>query len=238
MNTFSHLTLFFCLLGFTAVLSAQQSAGITETTTEYDVQRLASLTLSLDAPVEAVYDPWQDFWEDRYDIDIDRTDKDGNSIAYLADDVRLPDITSGNFALYSNVDGTDKVSTVSISIGLTDSEVVTSNKYPEAFRAATEKLREFRTYFYSRYFDERIAEVRDRLEDARDEREDASSDAEKARKKIQKYEDKIRDLREKIDETRADVRDELEAAETNEQRVLDLEAELRVLQASRGNYLR
>ena len=233
------LTKFFCLsitlLVATSIFA--QSARVTETTTEYDKKRLASQTITLDAPVDAVYDIWQDYWEDRYDIDIDRTDKDGSSIAYLAEDVTLSDISSKPFDLYSSVDGTDKVTTVSVSVGYDEDQVATRSNDPTAFRAAADKLVEFRTFFYTRYFDERIATVRESLDDAKEDREDASGDAEKARKQIAKYEKKIDDLRRRIEKTREDVGDELEAAENSEARVRELEEELRRLQSSSSNYV-
>ncbi|WP_157975884.1 hypothetical protein [Lewinella sp. IMCC34191] len=229
-------TLLFTLAAAAPML-AQQQANITETTTEYDKQRLSSMTISIDAPVDAVYDPWEEFWEERYDIDIDRSDKDGSSIAYLAEEILMTGVSTQPVYFYSNVDGTDERSTVSISVALDQSKVITRQNDAAAFKSAGDKLREFETYFYTRYFDEQLAEVRDELEDARDDREDASSDANKARKKIRKYEEKIKDLREKIEETREEVGEELEDAEENEQRVLDLEAELERIQRSRRNYL-
>ena len=230
-----YFTLFFLLFLSAGVVG--QSNQVTETTTEYDKKRLTSQTITLDAPVDAVYDIWQDFWEDRYDVDIDRSDKDGSNIAYLAKGVSLADISSQSFNLYSSVDGTDKVSTVSISVGYDGDRVSTRDNDPAGYRAAADKLTEFRTFFYTRYFDERISEVRESLDDAKDEREDATGDAEKARKQIAKYEKKIEDLRRRIEKTREDVGDELKAAETSEDRVRELEEELRRLQSSRANYV-
>ena len=236
MSTTSLSISLLLVLFFTADIVAQ-SDRVTETTTEYDKKRLASQTISLDAPVDAVYDIWQDFWEDRYDIDIDRSDKDGSNIAYLAEEVSLSDISSKSFNLYSSVDGTDKISTVSISVEYGEDQVATRTNDATAFRGAADKLLEFRTFFYTRYFDERIETVRESLEDAKEEREDASGDAEKARKQIAKYEKKIEDLRKRIEKTREDVGDELEAAESSEARVRELEEELRRLQSSRTNYV-
>lgn len=237
MTTHYLSAVLFLLLFTVHPVFAQQQATITEGTTEYDQRRLSSMTIALDAPVDAVYDRWEEFWEDRYDIDIDRTDKDGSSIAYLAEEIQLPGVSTAPVALYSNVDGTDQRSTVSISVATGDDMVITRSNDASAFEGASTKLREFQTYFYTRYFDERITDLRDDLEDARDDREDASSDATKAREKIRKYEEKIADLREKIEETREEVGEELEAAEENERRVLDLEAELQRLEQSRRKYL-
>ena len=136
--------LLFCLplslLSF--VVTGQRTAQLSDTQTEYDKKSLPSLTLSLDAPVDAVYDPLQEFWEDRYDIDIDREDKDGNNISYLAEQVRLPSVGPKNVDLYVNADGTDKVSTVSLSIAFDGSTVVTKRDQPQAYQAARDLLEE------------------------------------------------------------------------------------------------
>lgn len=218
-------------------LIGQRSAMITDTNTEYDKRQLPSLTLSLDAAVESVYEPWQDFWEDRYDIDIDRTDKDRNAIAYLAEQVNLAGISPKNLDLYSSVDGTDRVSTVSMSLAFTETEVVTSRSPAATYMAAKAILEEFRTYFYTSYFDTRISEMRDELGDIRDDGQGASKDAKKARSKIEKYQDKIEKYERKIEDTREEVGDELQTAEQKATRITELEAELRKLEASRRNYL-
>ena len=218
-------------------LTAQTMATVNESNVEYDKRTLPSLTITIEAPVEAVYDPWQDFWEDRYDIDIDRSDKDGKSIAYLAEQVNLSTVSPKALDLYSNVDGTDRVSTVSMALAFAERDLVTSVSQPEAFRAASALLQEFRTYFYTTYFDERIATVREDLSDLRDDSQDASKDAEKARRKIEKYQDKIKKLERRIEDTREEVGEELETAEEKATRVNELEAQLRNLESNRRKYL-
>ena len=224
------------LLLLTGYLTAQTSA-IRNSTTEYDRKTMPSMTLTLDAPVDEVYDRWDDFWDDRYEVDIDRTDKDGNSIAYLAEQVSLANVGDKRIDLYSNVDGGEQTATVSMTLAYADDDIVTSTNHPAAFRAATSYLDEFRNYFYQRYFDEALAEIREELEDVRDDTEDASEDAQKARQKIAKYEKKIEKLREKIEDTREEVGEELETEEEKARRVRELEARLQQLQRERNNYL-
>ena len=230
-----YFSAFFLLLGVS--LLAQRTATITDGSTEYDKKTLPSMILDLDAPVEAVYEPWQDFWEERYSIKIDREDKDRKSIAYLAPQVNLPAVGDKNFDLYTNVYGDDQSSKVAVSMAYTDSDVIDRSKYPAGYAAGKAVLEEFRTYFYTKYFDTRLKETQEALEDVRDDRQSASKDAEKARSKIDKYEKKIEKLRRKIDDTREDVGDELQTSEEKAIRVRELEEQLQKLQQSRRNYL-
>ncbi|MBB4078196.1 hypothetical protein GGR28_000797 [Lewinella aquimaris] len=229
------LSLLLCCFGFQ--LMAQQAVSISDGTVEYDKRQLPSLRLPLQAPVDAVYDPWQDFWEDRYDVDIDRSDKDGDDISYLAEQVSLPKLSSKNFDFYSNVSGGETNATVSIALAFSDTDIVGRDNHADTYAAARAVLEEFSTYFYTRYFDERIDATREALEDVRDDSASASKDAEKAREKIEKYEDKIEKLRRKIEDLRDDVGDELETADEKAKRVRDLEAELEQLQRSRKNFV-
>ncbi len=218
-------------------LAAQRTADIQDGNTEYDKKTLPSLILTLEAPVDAVYEPWQEFWEERYAIDIDREDKDGNSIAYLAPQVNLPGVSEKNLDLYTNVYGDERGSQVAVSMAFSETDVVDRNKYPTGYAASRAVLEEFRTYFYTAYFDKRVEEVTDALEDVRDDSQDASKDAEKARSQIEKYENKIEKLRRKIEDTREEVGDELQTAEEKATRVRELEDELRTLQVSRRKYV-
>ena len=224
------------LLVSTCVL-AQQNSTVRATNTEYDQKTLPSMTVSIDAPVDEVYERWQDFWEDRYEIDIDRTDKDGNSIAYLAEQVRIPGMGDKGMDFYSNVDGGDQNATVSISFAYSDQDVVTSQNHPQDYQIAEGALQQFVTEFYRTYFDEQLEEVQDELTDIQDDAQDASKDAQRAREKIEKYEEKIEKLRRKIEETREEVGDELRTEEEKARRVRELEEQLQQLRTRRTNYV-
>ena len=225
---------FFLCIG---VLSAQQSATVVDGTTTYDKKTLPSMSIQLDAPVDRVYDIWDDFWDERYDIDIDRTDKDGDNIAYLAEQVAVRNLGDKNLDVYSSVGGNDQRTTVNLSLAYTPTDVITRTNHEGDYRTASALLEEFRTYFYQRYFDTQLTTTREELADLRDDSQDASKDAEKARKKIAKYEDKIEKLNHRIEKTREDVGDELQTAEEKDQRVRELEAKLQELERTRKNYL-
>ena len=225
------------LILISGVVAAQQSATVTDGTTTYDKKTLPSMSIQLDAPVDLVYDIWDDFWDERYDIDIDRTDKDGDNIAYLAEQVPLRSLGDKNLDVYSSVGGNEQRSTVNLSLAYAENDVITRTNHGGDYRTASAILEEFRTYFYQRYFDEQLTDTRDELADLRDDSQDASEDADKARKKIAKYEDKIEKYRRKIEDTREDVGDELQTAEEKSERVRILEAKLQELERARKQYL-
>ncbi|NJC24693.1 hypothetical protein [Neolewinella antarctica] len=220
------------------LVSATSYAQVSEGRVTFDDTSLQSLRMSIDASADEVEEAWEDFWEDRYDIDIDKLDKDRNSMAFLAEQISLPIIGAKNVNFYSKITETDNRSDVAMAFAFTESDVVTRVSHPESYRAAEAIMIEFRTKFYTNYFDEQMEDIRDDLEDARDDSQDDSRDAQKARKKIAKYEDKIEDYQERIQKMRDEVGDELESSEEKAVRAAQLEAKLRDLEQRRARYLR
>lgn len=226
------------LLFVATLLILPLSAQIRSGNITYDKTTMPSLRMTIDAPMDEVEDQWEDFWDDQYDVDIDKLDKDRNSIAYKAEQVSLPLVSQKNVNLYTKIAGLENSAEVALAFSFTSNDIVTERAHPDAYRAAESIMNEFRTRFYTKYFDEMIAEVRDDLDDARDDSQDDSKDAEKARKKIKKYRDKIEDYEEKIEEMRDEVGDELESSEEKARRARELETKLRDLQNKRSKYLR
>ena len=206
--------------------------------TTYEEQSYSSLRLTLDAPADEVEEVWEDFWEDRYDIDLDRLDKDRNSIAQRAQQVKLPLVSQGNIDLYTKVTDTDNRSDVAMAILIDGKDAVTQGNDPGAYRAAEAIMNEFRTVFYTTYFDDQLAEAREDLEDMRDDSQDDSKDAEKARRKIEKYQEKIEKYEEKIIDLREEVGDEIDSSEDKALRAAELESRVREIERRRATYLK
>ncbi|MTB50919.1 hypothetical protein [Lewinella sp. W8] len=221
-----------------SVFSFAQSRNlVTEGYTEFKKERYNSLNVSIDASYDLVADYLEDFWDDRYEIDVDKFDKDKNALALSAEQVGLPRISDKNFDLYLKAAESGRSTTVSASVVFAENDVVTSQNHATAYRATEGILEEFYQYFYSRYFDEQMEEVRKELDDIRDDGQDATDDADKACKKIRKYEEKIAKLQRKIEKEREEVADELDTAEEKSRRSRELEDRLRELQRARAKYL-
>jgi len=213
------------------------SAQVKTARTEFDKTTMEAMQIDIDADYKTVADVWEDFWEDRYEVDFDKLDKDRSSLAMLAEQASVPIISQKNADLYAKVGGTDESSRVSFAVAYTVNDVVTNETHPKSFQAASAIMLEFRTFFYTQYFDEKLSEARDDLDDIRDDSSDASKDAEKARSKIKKYEDKIAKYQDKIEKMREEVGDELETAEEKAARAKELEKKVRELERMRAKYL-
>jgi len=218
-------------------VSLTGTAQITTGMAQYDKQTFESMSMTIDADYEVVADKWEDFWKDRYDVDFDKLDKDRGSFAMMADQASVPLISTKNANLFAKVSGTETKSEVDFAIAFTNNDVVTMKSHEKSFIAAKAIMSEFRTWFYTDYFDGRLEEARDELADMRDDRQDDSKDAAKARKKIKKYEEKIADYERKIEKMRTEVGDELESAEDKAKRAKELESRVRELERMRSRYL-
>jgi hypothetical protein len=221
------------LTAFTLSLTAQ----VKDARVEFDKTTMEALQMDIDADYKEVADVWENFWDDRYDVDFDKLDKDRGSIAMSAEQATVPIISPKNANLFAKTGGTEESCRVSFAIAYTANDVVTEDAHPKAYSAARAIMLEFRTFFYTQYFDEKLSDARDDLEDIRDDSSDASKDAKKARGKIKKYEEKIAKYRDKIDKMREEVGDELETAEEKANRAKELEQKIRKLEQLRARYL-
>ena len=213
------------------------NAQVTDGRVTYDKSTFESLRLDIDADYKEVADEWEDFCKARYDVDFDKLDKDRGSIAMNAEQAIVPLVSSKNANLFSKVTGSDTRAEVALAVTFTENDVVTRSTHTESYDAAKAIMMEFRTYFYSQYFDDKLEEARDELNDMRDDSTDDSKDAQKARKKIEKYEEKIAKYERKIQDMREEVGDELESAEDKAQRARELESRVRELERMRAKYL-
>lgn len=222
----------FCCLYFISL-----SAQVTVQSIDYKKQSLESLQVEIDAEKDLVEDLWDDFWDDRYNIDVDKFDNDKRGTAYLAEQVSVPLISVKNFDLYSKIEDRGNKSNVSMAVSFTEGSAINKRSNAEAYDAAEAIMTEFRTYFYTRYFDDKLNEARDQLTDIRDDSQDANEDAIKAREKIEKYEDKIAKLQRKIEKEREKAGDEFETAEEKSRRAKELEERIRSIEEMRARYL-
>jgi len=226
------LSLFCCLasIGLFAQVSVKNVS--------YKKQAMESLQLIIDAEKGEVEDVWDDFWDDRYNIDVDKFDNDKKGTAYLAEQVSVPLISVKNFDLYSKIEDRSEKSAVSMAVSFASGSSINKVSNREAFDAAEAIMIEFRTYFYTKFFDEKLSVVREELADIRDDSQDANKDAIKARGKIEKYEDKIAKFKEKIEKEREKAGDEFETAEEKSRRAKELADRVRSIEQMKAKYLK
>ncbi|PHI19514.1 hypothetical protein CEQ90_12510 [Lewinellaceae bacterium SD302] len=231
--------LFTCLLLIAiTTLSAQSRSRVQATMTEYDNQTMASQEITINASQDEVEESWDDFWSDRYDVDVDKADKNRNSITYKSEAAEVSALSNKTMDIYSKLTKLgDNRTGVSLALSFGYDLVATAEKYPDEYQRASTVLDDFQTYFYKRHYDEKIEELRDQLNDVRDDREDAADDQSKASKKIRKYQDKIKKLEEKIADAREEIGEESITEEEKMMRVKELEEKMRMLERERRAYV-
>ncbi len=220
---------------FSLVQLSAQEVGVTSES--YKKLNYESLVVLIDASPDLVEQKWEQFWDDRYDVNIKRFDRDNSGTAYLGEQVALPIISPKNLNLYSKISPVGNETRVTLAMAFSENDIVTKGAHGTSFVAAEAMMKEFGNYFYTGYFDEQLKTVRDELEDVRDDRSDASDDVEKAKRKIDKYEKRIKKYQDRIDKERKEVGNELETAEEKARRIQTLEAQLRELERLRARYL-
>lgn len=231
------LTAFLFAFLLVSTVSAQRSK-VMSTTATYEKDAMAAQSITLDAGRSKVQDLWDQFWDERFDVDIDRFDREKSSASYLSEEVIVSTISDKTMDVLSKVSGSSNRSEVQLSIRFGYDMVVDNNKFPMEFKKAGMILDDFQTYFYERYFSEKITDLKDRLEDVRDEKEDAADDQSKASKKIAKYQDKIRKYEEKIIEEREEMGEERTVEASKADRLRELEKELSELERMRRRYVK
>lgn len=225
------------LILLAVIVALPMFAQVKTARTEFDKTTMESLRMDIDADYKEVADRWKDFWDDRYDVDFDKLDKDRNSITLKAEQAVVPIISAKNADLFAKFGGTDESAKLSFAVAFTANDIVTETMHPRSFTAAQAIMLEFRTFFYTKYFDEKLEAAREDLRDIRDDGSDANKDAKKARSEIKKLEDKIAKYQDKIDEMRKELSDELETAEEKAKRAKELEKKVRDLERLRARYV-
>ncbi|MEM6397756.1 MAG: hypothetical protein AAF741_15510 [Bacteroidota bacterium] len=78
------MKIFTTLILFLSVFSLINAQEIEATTTNFDDNTFSASQLTIDIPFDQVKDYWDEFWDDKYDIDIDRENRDRESETFLA----------------------------------------------------------------------------------------------------------------------------------------------------------
>ncbi|MGB3546678.1 MAG: hypothetical protein WBA17_06870 [Saprospiraceae bacterium] len=235
MNKLSKLALFAFFLCITGTISAQ--SYVEETSTTFDKRSMSAVMVRIDAPRDAVEDKWDEFWDDKYDVDIDKKDKDRNQITMVAEQVSIPAVSDKNFDLMTKVADSGDGSTVYMGVSFGYDVEASNTQYTSSYQAAKAIMRDFQTYFYDKYFGDQLAELNDELKDVRDDREDASEDQQKSKKKIEKWQKKIADYEEKIQDERDDIGEEIVTEQDKAEKVAELEQRIREIEQMKSRYM-
>ncbi|MEM7574237.1 MAG: hypothetical protein AAF433_15130 [Bacteroidota bacterium] len=215
-----------------------QFDDMTNATVDYDGNVYTATQINLEIPQDKVKDYWDNYWDERFDIDVDREDRNRRSEVFLAEEVSIPAVNDKSFDLWSKLTELDEVkTTVSLTFSFGYDISANPENYPVAYRKSQEYLDEFSAFAYERYFDEQIEELQSQLNDLRDDREDAVDDQQKSNRRIERWMEKIEKLEGRIADERAEINEEENIEVNKEQRIAELERDLSSLERRKRSYL-
>jgi predicted nucleic acid-binding Zn-ribbon protein len=194
----------------------------------FEDAEMAAYQIEISIAPDRVIDLWDEFWDDHYNVDVDRDDRSRDREIYLAKEVKVEAISEKQIDVYSRLSTTEKdKTTVSLGFGVGYDVYANKDQFSDIFAAAERILNEFEAYSYRKFYSQRMEEWQKELEEAREEKAEVEEDIAKRESKIASWKKDIEDLESDI----AKARKENKAAQNNLpekiKRVNTLERELR-----------
>jgi len=194
----------------------------------FEDAEMAAYQIEINIAPDRVIDLWDDFWDDRYGVDVDRDDRNRDREIYLAKEIKVDDISDKPLDVYSMLTTTEKdKSTVSLGFGVGYEVFASKDQFSETFAAAERILNEFEAYSYQKYYHQQVEEWQKKLEDARDEKVEVEEAIAKRESNIEDWRRDIEKLENDIEKARKEnISAQNELSEKKES-VDSLEKELR-----------
>lgn len=211
---------------FTLNIVSAQARMVNEAS--FDKVSMAAYEIQIDVAPDRVIDLWDDFWDDRYKVDVDREDRNRNREIYMAKEVTVESISDKQIDIYSSITTTDEErAKVSLGFGVGYDVYVNQENFGTIFAAAERILNEFEAYSYQTVYSKIVEEREKMLKDAIDEKEDLQDDIKKNESDIESAQKKIADLESEIKKAQQDNEEARKKVVSTAERVSKLEVELR-----------
>lgn len=194
----------------------------------FEDAEMSAYQIDINIAPDQVIDLWDEFWDDHYNIDVDREDRNREREIYLAKEVSAEAISNKPFDIYSLLTTTaEDKTTVSLGFGLGYDIYAGKDQFQEVFQSAERILNEFEAFSYQKFYRQRVADWQKQLEDAREEKADLEEDIAKRESKIEDLVKDINDLRNDLEKARKKNEEARADLPQKTQRVYELERELR-----------
>ena len=194
------------LVIFTSAAAVAQVGRIEKTVIDYDKQRVDALTVSIKPARKDIQKAFDDWMDDRYDINMKGGGLFSDKNMRQAEAVTIPAISDENITLMARTEerGGETYMTLFATRGL--GNYITSADY-RAFDGMERVFDAFLSDYLPEYYEERVAEAREELEDLRDDLADAEEDVQDNEKKIEKLRRENEELRTSMTELRQKITD-------------------------------
>lgn len=198
--------LFFLLLLISLTPVAAQSYQVTESNTMMDKTSMNVAVVEIEAPRDRVEEILVDYLEDRYKIDLDRKNKEKQSVTWLADQIEIRDLNNGAIDLWAKVAATGENRTsvmLAASKGYDNS--ISSATDARAYRNLEMISDNFTKYFYRTYYDQQLELKTEAVEEATEQREDLIKENKKLTEDIAKKEKEIAEAKAQIQKNETEL---------------------------------
>lgn len=197
---FLQRTFFASLLICLFQLAAFAQVGrIEQTTVEYDKQRVDALTVSMTPERKDIQKAFDDWMDDRYDINMKGGGLFSDKNTRRAEAVNIPTVSAEKITLFTRTEERSGETRMTIFASRGLGNFVDNGDY-SAFTGLEDVFDSFLSSYLPEYYEERVSEAREILEDLRKDLTDARDD-------VTKNEEKIRDLERENEKLRTDMRD-------------------------------
>jgi len=210
------LTVLFAGLFYASAFA--QVGRIEQTTVEYEKNNVDALTVTMKPERKDIQKAFDDWMDDRYNINMKGGGLFGDKNLRSAEDVNIPAISTDNISFFTEteeVNGETRM-TIFASYGL--SNFIEADDY-KAYTGLEDIFDGFLSSYLPEYYEERVAEARKELEDFREEVEETEKD-------IRENEERITDLQRENEEKRSELK-ELERKIADAKKMLDKREEIR-----------
>lgn len=193
MKTISKSLLTLAFIFFFAVSASAQVGRIETTTVEYDKQRVDALTVNIKPERKDIQKAFDDWMDDRYDINMKGGGLFGNKNIEKAEEVVIPGISRDNITLITKTEEMNGETRMSIFATKGLNNYIGRDDYT-AFTGMENVFDGFLNSYLPEYYEERVAEAREALEDLRKDYDKAKEDMADNRKEIEKLQKENREL--------------------------------------------
>ncbi|WP_020539209.1 hypothetical protein [Lewinella cohaerens] len=209
-----------------SISALAQSQAINKVSFE-DVE-IAAYQININIAPDRVIDLWDEFWDDRYNVDVDREDRNREREIYLAKKIQVESISSKSLDVYSKLTTTAKDNTtVSLGFGVGYDVYASKDQFSDTFAAAERILNEFETYSYQKFYSQQVEEWQKQLEDAKEEKVEVEEEIAKREDKIEGWQKDIEDLERDIEKARKEMEADRDNLPEKIKRMNALEEKLR-----------
>lgn len=215
------MRLFCALITFTLFihLLPAQTLERSESTVKYEKEQYTAIQVRMNPSAKKVKEAWEDFMDDKYDVNIKGSGFLTNKDVLYAEKARIPKVSDRAMDLYTKIVEKKGETTFAVFGRFGYDILIDPSKTPDAFRALQEITDEFLAQFLPEFYQSQVEEQSKKVENFRKKIEDLEKDISNREKKIKDLEKDIQKITKDLEDQRKQLKEaeiELNTREQNQ----------------------